>query len=64
MASRAMETGIIGFVLLAAVLWLEMVSGEALIHGLKLLAAWALASTLAVAAAGAWMALRRSRLER
>ncbi len=39
MASRAMETGIIGFVLLATVLWLEMISGEALIHGLKLLGA-------------------------
>lgn len=59
--TRALEAAILGFVALATAVWLDLMPAAALLEGARLLLIWACGSTLLVALAGAWVALRRGR---
>ena len=64
MRSQALQYGILGLVALATVLWLDLVPAEMLARAALFTLAWAGASTLVVASAGACIALVRGRKER
>ncbi|HYZ31232.1 MAG TPA: hypothetical protein VE684_02985 [Crenalkalicoccus sp.] len=61
MRSGALESLALGFVLLVTVFWMDLLPVELLGRALWLFLLWAAGSTLLVASAGAWVALRRSR---
>lgn len=61
MRSPPVQHAILGLVILATLLWLDVVPAEALGRIALLVLVWAIGSTLLVAAAGAWVALARSR---
>ena len=61
MRQQAVQHWVIGLVVLATVLWLDLVQVEALRRVALLTLAWAAASTLLVASAGACIAFARSR---
>jgi hypothetical protein len=64
MHSQVLQHWVLGFVLVATVLWLDLIPGEWLRRMGLLLLAWAAASTLLVASAGACVALIRTRQNR
>lgn len=59
MAERHLSRALCLLIAVSAPFWLDLVATETLLHGLALAGAWALGSTLLVAAAGAWVALGR-----
>ncbi|MBK1662430.1 hypothetical protein [Paracraurococcus ruber] len=61
MRVQAVQHWVLGGVVLATVLWLDLLSGEILRRIALFTLAWAAASTLLVGGAGAWIALVRSR---
>ena len=64
MRPRALQHWILGFVVVATILWLDLVPAELLWRAALFTLAWAGASTLLVASAGACIALARSRQHR
>ncbi|MDO9711716.1 hypothetical protein [Paracraurococcus lichenis] len=61
MRALAIRHGILGFVALSTILWLDLVSAEMLARVALYCLVWAAASTLLVATAGAVIALARMR---
>lgn len=61
MRQQAVQHWVIGLVVLATVLWLDLVPAEMLRRAALFTLAWAAASTLLVASAGACIALARTR---
>ena len=61
MRSQALEHCVLGSVILATLIWMDLVSAEFLGQAGILLLAWAGVSTLLVASAGAWVAFARTR---
>jgi hypothetical protein len=64
MQSRPIEHCILGFVVLATLVWLELLTAEILRDAAVLFLVWAGFSTLLVASAGAWVAYVRTRQAR
>ncbi len=60
MPSPAAQALILALLSLATLLWLGVLSAEALARVAVVLPLWALGSTLFVASAGTWVALRRA----
>lgn len=61
MRSQAVQHGILALVVLATVLWLDLVSVEMLRRAVIFVLVWIGASTLLVGSAGACIALARAR---
>jgi hypothetical protein len=61
MRQQAMQHWVLGLVVVATFLWLDLVPGEVLLRVAFFTLAWAAASTLLVASAGACIALARTR---
>jgi hypothetical protein len=64
MNTQTFEIGIQASVMLAALFWLDMLPVESLAAVAKALLAWGAFSTLLVASAGAWVAVRRGAARR
>lgn len=63
MRSQALEHCILGFAVLATLIWLDLVPTEMLQEAVMALLGWAAFSTLLVASAGAWVAFARARAD-
>jgi hypothetical protein len=63
MRQQAVQNWVLGLVVVATILWLDLVPAETLRRAALLTLAWAAASTLLVASAGACIALARTRRE-
>ena len=61
MQLQSIQYGILGFVALATLIWLDLLTAELLGEAILLFLAWAGFSVLLVASAGAWVAFVRSR---
>ena len=61
MRQQAVQHWVLGLVVVATILWLDLVPAEVLRRAALLTLAWAVASTLLVASAGACIALARTR---
>ena len=61
MRSQALEHCVLGFTVLATLLWLDLVPAAMIREAAMVLLAWATISTLLVAFAGAWVAFARAR---
>lgn len=61
MRSQALEHGVIGSVVLAILLWLDLLPTAMLSEVVVVLLGWAIFSTVLVATAGAWIAFARAR---
>ena len=61
MRSQALEHCVMGFAVLAMLLWLDLVPTAALGKAVMALLVWAAFSTVLVASAGAWIAFARGR---
>ena len=64
MNTQTFEIGIQASVMPAALFWLDMLPVESLAAVAKALLAWGAFSTLLVASAGAWVAVRRGAIRR
>lgn len=64
MRQQAVQYGILTLVVVATVLWLDLVPAGMLRRAALFTLAWAGGSTLLVASAGAWIALARTRQRR
>lgn len=64
MRQQAMQHWVMGSVIVATFLWLDLVPAELLRRAALITIAWAAASTLLVASAGACIALARTRQHR
>lgn len=63
MRSQALEHCVLGFTVLATLLWFELVPTAMLKEVVMVLLGWAAFSTLLVASAGAWVAFARARAD-
>ncbi len=61
MRSQALEHCVLGFAVLATLIWLDLLPTAVLQEVAMFLLAWAAFSTLLVASAGAWVAYARAR---
>ena len=61
MQTQLFGHGILGFVMLASLLWLDALPVDLVFRAAELLLAWCLLSTLLVGFAAAWVALGRAR---
>jgi hypothetical protein len=63
MRSQALQHCVLGFVVVAALFWFNVLSVSLLRDAAMVLLGWAAFSTLLVASAGAWIAFTRARAE-
>ena len=63
MRSQALEHCVLGFAVLATLLWLDLLPTAMLQEAVMVLLGWAAFSTLLVASAGAWVAFARARAD-
>ncbi len=63
MRSHALEHCVLGFTVLATLIWLDLLPTEMLEKAVMVLLGWAAFSTLLVASAGAWVAFARARAD-
>lgn len=61
MRSQALEHCVLGFTVLATLIWLDLIPTSMLQEAAVVLLAWGVISTVLVATAGAWIALGRAR---
>lgn len=64
MRQQAVQNWVLGLVVVATFLWLDLVTADMLRRAAIITLAWAAASTLLVASAGACIALARIRQDR
>ena len=63
MRYQALEHCVLGFIVFAILIWLDLLPTALLQEVAVVLLAWAVFSTLLVASAGAWVAYARARAE-
>ena len=63
MRSQALEHCVLGFSVLATLLWFDLLPASMIREVVMVLLGWAAFSTLLVASAGAWVAFARARAE-
>ncbi len=63
MRSQALEHFVLGFAVLATLIWLDLLPTAMLQEAVMVLLGWAAFSTLLVASAGAWVAFARARAD-